>query len=311
MISFNPITLEDKKIITTHILTEKNQDCDLAFTNLYCWNFPNGSSYAIIDNRLVLQLHTENGLEYLIPAEGEQIIPVIERLHSYIQQKGFPLQLRCSHPFHNTLETFFPSQFRYTCNRNYFDYIYLRQDLTDLKGKNYQPKRNHINKFKKEYDYSYQSLTPELIPECMEFEAKWSKQHGYLEDQNIKNERKAMICAFHHYKELDLLGGVLRVNGKIIAFTFGTPINHCTFGIHFEKADVDIDGAYSMINQEFASRLPEQYIYLNREEDLGLPGLRQAKLSYHPVILLEKCIATKINHTPIVSINTMSLSHSR
>ena len=83
------------------------------------------------------------------------------------------------------------------------------------------------------------------------------------------------------------------VDGKIAAFTFGAPISHNTFGVHYEKADINIDGIYSAINQEFASHLPEQYIYLNREEDLGIPGLRQAKLSYHPVLLLEKTKAIK------------------
>ena len=86
---------------------------------------------------------------------------------------------------------------------------------------------------------------------------------------------------------------MLFVEDRLAAFTFGTPINHNTFGIHFEKADIHIDGIYSAINQEFAAHLPEQYLYLNREEDLGIPGLRQAKLSYHPVLLLEKTKAIR------------------
>ena len=112
-------------------------------------------------------------------------------------------------------------------------------------------------------------------------------------NENIRNERRALTYALHHFEELDLTGAVISVDGKIAAFTFGAPISHNTFGVHYEKADINIDGIYSAINQEFASHLPEQYIYLNREEDLGIPGLRQAKLSYHPVLLLEKTKAIK------------------
>lgn len=118
-------------------------------------------------------------------------------------------------------------------------------------------------------------------------------RHGYVENENIKNERRALTYALRHYEELELSGAIIRVKGKVVAFTFGAPINQDTFGVHFEKADIHIDGAYNIINQEFAIHLPEQYTYLNREEDLGIPGLRQAKQSYHPVILLEKCVATK------------------
>ena len=99
--------------------------------------------------------------------------------------------------------------------------------------------------------------------------------------------------ALHHFDSLGLIGGGLRVDNEIIAFSFGAPINHNTFGVHVEKADVNFDGAYTVINQEFASHLPEQYTYVNREEDLGIPGLRQAKLSYQPTILLEKSAAIK------------------
>ena len=171
--------------------------------------------------------------------------------------------------------------------------VLARQDLAELKGKHYQPKRNHVNKFRKEYRYNYEPLTPDLIPVCLQFESEWCMKHGYIENENIRNERRALTYALHHFEELDLTGAVISVDGKIAAFTFGAPISHNTFGVHYEKADINIDGIYSAINQEFASHLPEQYIYLNREEDLGIPGLRQAKLSYHPVLLLEKTKAIK------------------
>ena len=178
-------------------------------------------------------------------------------------------------------------------DRDYFDYVYQRQDLAELKGKHYQPKRNHVNKFKREYNFTAEPLTQQAVAECLEFEASWCRVHGYEEDENILNERQAMVYAFEHWERLGLRGLVIRVEGKVAAFTFGAPINHDTFGVHFEKADIRIDGAYSAVNQFFAASLPEEYVYLNREEDLGIPGLRQAKLSYQPAFLLEKIRAVK------------------
>lgn len=295
MTDFKPITLKDKDLITNYISSGEERDCDLSFANLCSWNFQTASSYAIIDNHLVIRFTTSEGThEYFMPFGKGSFIPVIEKLEDLARSSNEPLCLRGTHPgIQNTLGQAFPTLFEYSCDRDYFDYIYYRQDLIELKGKNYQPKRNHINKFRKEYSYTYIDLSKEFIPECLEFESEWCMKHGYIENENIRNERRALTYALHHFNELGLIGAVLRVNGKIAAFTFGAPINHDTFGVHYEKADIAIDGVYSAINQEFASHLPEQYIYLNREEDLGIPGLRQAKLSYHPSILLEKYKARK------------------
>lgn len=182
----------------------------------------------------------------------------------------------------------------YIPERDYFDYIYLREDLATLRGKKYQSKRNHINNFKKQYSYEYVPITPDIVPQCLKLECKWYKaNNGDNDEEELNDERRSLTYALHHFDSLSLIGGALRVDNEIIAFSFGAPINHNTFGVHVEKADVNFDGAYTVINQEFASHLPEQYTYVNREEDLGIPGLRQAKLSYQPTILLEKSAAIK------------------
>lgn len=298
MDNFKPITPEDKEIITSYTLPYASCDCDLSFSNLCSWHFCNESSYAIMDGFLVVRFRLEdNRLLYLMPAGAGNPLPVIEKLEKEARQEGQPLRLQGVYAeMKEILEKYFPTLFEYTLHRDYFDYIYLRKDLMELKGKNYQPKRNHINKFKKAYTYEYVPLTPALIPQCMEFEARWCMEHDYVEHEGLKNERRALTFALHHYGQLGLSGGVIFADGEMAAFTFGSPINQNTFDIQFEKANIHIDGAYTIINQEFASHLPGQYEYVNREEDLGIPGLRQAKLSYHPSVLLEKCIATKTGH---------------
>ena len=193
----------------------------------------------------------------------------------------------------------FPGSFDYRLDRDYFDYIYSRQELAELKGKNFQPKRNHVNKFKRTYNYKYTPLTVDLIPHCLELEEKWCEEHDCEEEESLINERKALNIALRNFDALGLVGGALWVDDEIVGFTYGAPVNHDTFAVHIEKADSHIDGSYNILNQEFARHIPEQYVYLNREEDLGIPGLRKAKLSYRPVILLEKGYAELIENEKV------------
>jgi hypothetical protein len=189
------------------------------------------------------------------------------------------------------LENVLPGKLIFTCQRDYSDYIYLHEDLVALQGKKYQPKRNHINKFKKEYNYEYIPITSNTIPDCLLLEMEWQKTNEQKQGEDASDENQAVVYALRHFEELGLTGGILYANGKAVAFTYGMPVNQDTFGIHVEKADININGAYPMINHEFASRIPKRYIYLNREEDLGIEGLRKAKLSYYPNIVLDKYIA--------------------
>lgn len=295
MKEFSPVTPTDRELITSYITPATAQDCDLSFANLCSWHFLTESAYALLHGQLVIRFrHAEGYHEYFPPLGGSDLRTVIRTLEIQAQAEGTPLYLRGVTPnVREQLEEAFPGKFAYHVDRNLCDYIYRRQELVELKGKNYQPKRNHINKFNKAYAHTYEPMTPANIDECLRFEADWCLRHGYTENETIRQERRALTFALRHFEALGLTGGVLRVDGRMAAFTFGAPINKNTFGVHFEKADIAVDGAYSAINQLFAAHLPEQYLYLNREEDLGIPGLRQAKLSYHPCLLLEKATALK------------------
>lgn len=301
MDDFKVIGIEDKEIIEEYIIPSNERDCDLSFANLCSWQFITESSYAVMDGLLVIRFaHPKWGHEYFMPmnkrgeADRAQALQVLEQLTREADTKQEPLCLRGVSPaLEEELADSRLGNFNFVKDRDYFDYVYQRQDLAELKGKHYQPKRNHVNKFKREYNFTAEPLTQQAVAECLEFEASWCRVHGYEEDENILNERQAMVYAFEHWERLGLRGLVIRVEGKVAAFTFGAPINHDTFGVHFEKADIRIDGAYSAVNQFFAASLPEEYVYLNREEDLGIPGLRQAKLSYQPAFLLEKIRAVK------------------
>ena len=293
MIAFRDITIQDKDTITAYTMNSCRRNCDLSFSNLCSWRFLYHTKFAIINNFLVFKFWAGDELAYMMPVGEGNLEEVLNELIEDARQEGEPFcMLGVCSCMREDLEAIMPGQFGFTVDRDYADYIYLRSDLATLKGKKFQSKRNHINKFRNTYpDYEYSPITKDRIQECLELEAKWCKANDCDQQEGTGNERRALIYALNHFEELGLTGGILHVNGQIVAFTFGMPINKETFGVHVEKADTSIDGAYAMINYEFANHIPEQYIYINREEDLGIEGLRKAKLSYHQETILEKYMA--------------------
>ena len=298
MIPFKDVTLADRDTITSFTMKSDRRNCDLSFSNLCSWRFLYDTQFAVVDNFLVFKFWAGDQLAYMMPVGTGDLKAILGELIEDARKENqhFCMLGVCSN-MRADLEAILPGQFTFTEDRDYADYIYLRSDLSTLKGKKFQAKRNHINRFRNTYpDYEYTPITPDRIQECLDLEAEWCKVNHCDQQEGTGNERRALIYALHNFESLGLTGGILHVNGKIVAFTFGMPINHETFGVHVEKADTSIEGAYAMINYEFANRIPEQYIYINREEDLGLEGLRKAKLSYQPVTILEKYMACLKEH---------------
>ena len=293
MIKIKEITLEDKEDITSITMNSERKNCDLSFSNLCSWRFMYDTKFAIVDGFLLFKFHMNNELAYMMPVGEGDLKKILEAIIDDATSEGkYFLMYGVCNNMKDEIEKLMPGKFDFSSNRDYVDYIYLRTDLAELKGKKFQPKRNHANKFYKTYtDYEYVPITADRISECLRLEEEWCKANDCGQQNGLGNERKSLTYALNHFDELGLTGGILYVNGKIAAFTFGMPINHETFGVHVEKADTEIEGAYNVINQEFAKHIPEQFVYLNREEDLGIEGLRKAKLSYQPTILLEKNIA--------------------
>ncbi len=289
---FKPVSLEDRATITSYTLRGQSNICDLAFSNLYGWAERYGTSWAIIEGGLVIAFQPKHRPHpaYLMPIcdHSEGFVSTISRLRELAQEGGYPLVLMGVGPLcREHLEAHCPQAFVYLSDEGSYDYVYLRERLATLGGKSLQSKRNHINKFEKLYpDYTYEPITPAIVPECLSLLDVWYQAHEGDESQEA--ERTMIERTMRHWDAIGLSGGAIRVGGEIVAFTFGSPINATTFGVHVEKADIRYEGAFNIINREFARRIPEQYIYINREEDLGLEGLRKSKMSYKPEILLHK-----------------------
>ncbi len=291
---YKPLTLADQEAISAITLKSDNQDCDYSFSNLYSWHFLYDPLFCIIDDILVLKYNMEGQPHYMMPMGEGNLLPILQAMIDECHAEGHPFVMdSISEKNAALLEKLMPGRFDISTDRDYCDYIYLRSDLSQLKGKRYQPKRNHINQFMNAYPHwSYTPITPDRINECLEMERRWCIANDCEDHEGLGEERQAIVHALMHIDELGLTGGILFVEGKIVGFTFGMPINGDTFGVQVEKADSSIKGAYAVINQQFASHLPERYTYVNREEDLGIEGLRKAKLSYQPTQLLPKYSAT-------------------
>jgi Uncharacterized conserved protein len=189
----------------------------------------------------------------------------------------------------------YPDRFIFQPIRDSYDYIYSAQDLVFLKGKKFQSKRNFISRFKREEGWKYEEITASNLGECAVMNDKWCAKYGCGMDLSKNQEYCSVRCALENFVELKLSGGILRLNGEIVAFTIGEKMNSDTFLVHIEKAFADVVGAYPTIANEYLRHaiLNEQtqelsVEFVNREDDAGNLGLREAKMQYHPLFLLEK-----------------------
>ena len=293
MITFKPITIEDKAEIESFTLPYAPANCDLAFANMFCWQFQFKTAWSVVDGFLVIrfQIGGSDRIGYMQPVGAGDFTPVLRHLEEDILAAGQRLRIIDMTPEGlEKLRSVGHCQFAFASDRNLEDYVYNASDLRDLPGRKYQSKRNHINRFEAEYEYRYEPMTRDHAAECMRLEAEWRKtRSGHTGE--LSAEQRAMQRAFAHFDRLGLIGGCIYVGDKLVAFTYGSPINDHTFCVHVEKADTEYDGAFTIINREFVAHLPEQYTLIDREEDLGIPGLRQAKLSYHPAFLEKKYTA--------------------
>lgn len=298
MIEFRPVRLEDRATIERFTMSSDITNCDLSFANMFCWQEVYHSAWAIVDGFLVIRFHIDGGdrLGYMQPVGEEDCARIIPALREDAHAHGQRLRIiGLTDRGREMIRQMHIGQFAFESDRALEDYVYAADDLRNLPGRRYQPKRNHINRFMAEYpDYRYEELTPDRFDECMQLEREWRRNHeGHTSE--LCAEQRAMQRAFAHFAELGMTGGCIYVGERMVAFTYGSAVNDHTFDTHVEKADTDYDGAFTVINCLFARHLPERFTLINREEDLGIEGLRRAKLSYHPAVIQHKFTAIHLH----------------
>ncbi|MCI9139311.1 MAG: DUF2156 domain-containing protein [Lachnospiraceae bacterium] len=290
-ITWKKIELEDKETIEKYFREEQPMNCEFTFANLYLWSRQYPTQYTVIFDTLVFLAMREGKEAVTFPCGHGDVKGAIHLLREHFQKTGkdFILYLVTEDKF-ALLEEWFPDTFEITYDRDVADYIYESEKLITLSGKKLHSKRNHINVFKSKNQWSYEPLKQENVEECFQMALKWRSKNCQEDEEDKMAEVCVTFNALRLFEELELIGGVLRIDGEVVAFTIGEAANKDTFVIHIEKAFAEIQGAYPMINQQFAQHELSAYKYINREEDTGSEGLRKSKLSYKPVFLIEKGI---------------------
>ena len=291
MPDFKPIEISDKEWVDQLLRYSDYRGSEYCFTNLFIWDSVYESLIARFKDFVLIRSGNKGSYKYLYPAGSGDKREVLEIIIADAQSNSSSLSLIGLSPeAKEELETIMPGRFEFTPYRDSFDYIYESEKLISLSGKKLQSKRNHINFFKNTYNWSYEELTAEAIPEVAQFNTKWCKEADCNKHKTLGLEICAVKKCLDNYPELNISGGILRVEGEIVAYTIGERINSDTAIVHIEKALTSFRGAYPMINREFAERIASDFLYINREDDIGDLGLRNAKESYHPHFMLEKYI---------------------
>lgn len=292
-IKWKDISVEDKTEITNYYEEQQSKSCEATFANNYLWAPHYDVQFAIIDNFLVSRsLKGHEAVSF--PAGAGDAKAVIEKLMTYFEEISKPFCIYSVTPdqFAN-LEQWFPGIFQIEYDRDSADYVYETEKLITLSGKKLHSKRNHLNRFKEMYpNWSYEKITKENKEECISMAYEWKEQNHCEEHDEKHKEFCVTIRALKEMEALELAGGLIRIEGKVVAFALGEKCSDDTFVVHIEKAFAEIQGAYPIINQQMAEHEGQNYTYINREEDTGEEGLRKAKLSYKPVFLIEKGIVT-------------------
>lgn len=291
MLNFRPVHADDFEVASPIMKATGYNSTESSFIILYTWCNLYGGEICIKDNSVFIRSKRENGYSYLPPLGGdmrEGLLQIYETEAAYGRSVRFH---SVTERMREQMERAFPGEFEYTERRNSADYMYRRESLATLAGKKMHQKRNHFNKFIKNYEgrFSYSSMTSDDVEEVRAFQRKWIEMASEKEGQNaLAYEATAIEKLLFFFDRFSLRGGILRIDGEICAYCIGAKISDDTFDVMVEKGDYAYEGVYQAINKLFVENECSDVEYINREEDMGIEGLRRAKLSYNPEFLLTK-----------------------
>ena len=290
-----PITLESKELIDSFFKQKCTLSSEFTFTNLFMWQKSYNMHYAVPEGMLtIIPRHGNGPLSATYPVGKGDTKAAVRKILEYFEHIGETPLIRLYNDISRyQLEQDFPDTFIFTEDVNSHDYVYRTSDLINLSGNKYHSKRNHVNRFKSSYNYEYHRMTPDYKDRCMEMFKGWvdSKKDSV---PGIDEQFDAVSTLLNNWEKLDITGGCLTVDGEMVAFSFGEQL--CADGsmavIHLEHANTDYNGSFAAMNQQFLEHEWSSFEFVNREEDMGLEGLRKAKESYRPVFMVKKYVAT-------------------
>ena len=289
MLNFKAISIEDRQPFLELLKKTEFENSEFSFANIFIWQ----KAY---DIKLSMEEHTIY-ISATIPATGEyvhfqpictdksDVLGIYNKIKNDIESHGGKFCITSANENCVEIAKEKLPEMIIEPAPDMYDYVYLTEDLSELEGKNYHKKRTHINKFNKTYEYEYKRIDEENKHHCMEIMDAWIEGFG----GDPYDEKSVVELVLENFKELELFGAIIYVEGKPAAFTVGEALTDDMALIHLEKATFEHRGVYPIINQQFAKReLLGKFKYINREEDMGIEGIRQAKRSYYPYKMVKK-----------------------
>jgi uncharacterized protein len=286
---FRPLELNDKPVIQPYLAAYRPQTSEWTFTNLFMWRQHYRFQWSIHRDWLLVVCRANGGGGYgMGPVGPPPRLEVTRLLLDWLgQEHGAPGRIeRADQRLVEELRA--ADEFLIEAAEEHFDYVYRSADLIQLAGRKYHAKRNHINKLLRSHAFRYEPLAAVHVPACLQLAETWCQWRRCEDDFNLLGEWDAIREALNHFASLDCQGGVIVVGDRLEAFALGELLNDDTAVVHIEKANPDIAGMYGVINQQFCEQAWSGVSRINREQDLGEPGLRKAKLSYFPDHLVKK-----------------------
>lgn len=293
MLQFKKIGLEDKPSFDGILNVLQPETSDLTFTNLFMWQCNYGLEAAYLKELdywlLMAKPPHPKWKPFFLPPVGDwsnrsALKEAYRLMRETADAERFEIQLRRVPETLATALREINPELSVKLERNTADYLYTSDDLINLAGRKYHSKRNHLNKFLRQYNWEYQKMTPEIVTECLSLKSDWFD----VRNPEPCSEDEAMATVLKNFKSLGIIGGIIKVEGVIQAVSVGEMLNKNTAVIHIEKANTEYDGSFTAINHEFAAREWAKSEFINREEDMGIEGLRKAKLSYYPIKMVDK-----------------------
>ena len=282
---FKEITVADRALIESYVKNVGEKNCETAYINLLMWQNLYGVSFCVEEDTLLVKSSHEgdevfalpfgdldSGLKHIFEYTGDK--PPVFRAQDGPRLDKFTREMSAKYDIVELAEG--------------SDYIYNKEDLATLAGKKYNAKRNHIAAFSRDFAWTYEPIDIKNLADVRSCADKWYEENADRMTPELNTEREGLYILLADFDKLGLFGGAIRVDGKIVAFCVASFLSDDVADVHVEKALSDYEGAYAVVNNQFAKHLPDKIIYINREDDMGLEGLRKAKLSYHPVKLVKK-----------------------
>lgn len=292
---FKSLDMSDREIIHAYFRAYQPEVSELKFTNLFIWRHYYQFEWCILDGFLLILVHTLNyGYHFMQPVGPGSRVTIIPILLDYLQNEREEYEPRIERVDSRLIrEIGNLKDIHIEPLPDHADYVYATEDLIHLAGRKFHAKKNHINRFNKQYDYEYQRLNPDLVNACIHVLKRWCNWKECDKSPIMRAEFEAVHEALLHYRQLELDGGAILVDNSVVAFALGEMLNRETAVVHAEKVDPNIRELFAVINQQFCANAYAHVPYMNREQDLGIAGLRRAKRSYHPVRMIEKFKITR------------------